>query len=311
MEESLKKLAAAYGDEYYDLRTAAADAHSLRRIVALLSIPLVTGGERNTLRGKGAGHRRSPAGERGRQCRRQSPARNVGFWAVSGSRASRQWEKTGEHLFDLGALGPGEIVQPISVTFNHNTSGYTLSGLAADRPDDLTGRLAAEGEAARNRLADLTGKVQQGCSETQAPWPRGRPIAPLPSAKDAAAQNRALRASAALFAGGPAQDLQVDPIAELRRYDLHQFMLWQARRTMDDFWGPRPELRGAAVPAELAGGVAAWAPASGSAATRAGETPAPRQAAPYFEIVARDELRPAPTNCNTSRNCRNLRGWRS
>ena len=34
--------------------------------------------------------------------------------------------------------------------------------------------------------------------------------------------------------------MQVDPIAELRRIDLRELLLWQARRSLEDFWGPKP-----------------------------------------------------------------------
>ncbi len=114
VEESLKKLAAAYGDEYYDLRTAAADAHTLRRIVALLSLPLVTGGERNALRGKAldiiaAQHASAAANAAGKAPHETSDLGSE--WLAR----LEQWEKSGEHpALDASrtsaATEPGETV---------------------------------------------------------------------------------------------------------------------------------------------------------------------------------------------------------
>ncbi len=50
---------------------------------------------------------------------------------------------------------------------------------------------------------------------------------------------RLVRASAALCGRRPWGEDERDPIAELRDLDLHYLMLWQADRTLEDFWGPR------------------------------------------------------------------------
>ena len=55
VEENLKALSKACDDECYTLGTAADDPNTLRRISAVLAVPLVTGRERNELREKYVG----------------------------------------------------------------------------------------------------------------------------------------------------------------------------------------------------------------------------------------------------------------
>ena len=211
VEDSLTKLSAACGDEYYALRTAADDAHTLRRIVVLLSLPMVSGSERNALRDKALGimsaQQSSAAGIAGKAPHETSDL--GGQWVAR----LEQWESSSEHpalaLLDLGAMEPGVTIEARSAS-ERNDAG------------DLTVRLAAQGEKARNRLAELTGRVQQGVHESLGLLAKHQPDRPAAVRQGCCRAERALRASAALFAGGPAQDLQVDPIAELRRYDLHE-----------------------------------------------------------------------------------------
>ena len=115
-----------------------------------------------------------------------------------------QWEKTGEHpaltLLDLGAIDPGE------------------KKLETKWPDDLTLRLAAQGEKARIRLANLPARVQQGFQETRTLLAKKRAARPAAIRQGCCKAERALagrrpRSSRA----APSQDMQVDPIAELQR----------------------------------------------------------------------------------------------
>ncbi len=256
VEDALKKLSAAHGDECYALRTAADDSHTLRRIAAVLALPLITGAERNALREK------SLAIMTSRQNTATTGAAKAATADLGGDWRSRleQWEKTGEHpaltLLDLGAMDPGE------------------KKLAVNWPDDLNLRLAAQGDKARARLDKLIGKAQQGVQETRVLLAKKRPDRPASIRQGCCSAERTLRASAALFAGGPLQELQVDPIAELRRIDLRELLLWQARRTMEDFWGPKP------------GDGKGDSPVFAGAKT--GTVPTP-----YFAIVAADDLRGA------------------
>ena len=246
VEDALKKLSATYGDECYALRTAADDSHTLRRIAAVLALPLITGPERNALREK------SLAIMTARQSTATTSAARTATADLGGDWRARldQWEKTGEHpaltLLDMGAMDPGE------------------KKLAVNWPDDLNLRLAAQGEKARARLDKVIGKAQQGVQETRVQLAKKGPARTAALRQGSCGAERALRASAAFFAGGPLQELQVDPIAELRRIDLRELLLWQSRRTMEDFWGPKP-----------------------------GAVQANDAAKPYFEIVAADDLRGA------------------
>jgi hypothetical protein len=246
VEDALKKLSAAYGDECYALRTAADDSHTLRRIAAVLAVPLVTGTERNALREK------SLAIMTSRQSTATTTATRTATADLGGEWISRleQWEKSDEHpaltLLDAGAMDPGE------------------KKLAVNWPDDLNQRLAAQGDKVRARLDKVIGKAQQGVQETRVQLAKKRAARQAAIRQGCSGAERALRASAALFAGGPLQELQVDPIADLRRFDLRELLLWQARRTMEDFWGPKP----------------------GTAQPNGADKP-------YFAIVAADDLRGA------------------
>ncbi len=248
VEEALKKLSAAYGDECYALRTAADDSHTLRRIAAVLALPLITGPERNALREK------LLAIMTARQSTAATSATRTATADLGGEWHSRldQWEKKGEHpaltLLDMGAMDPGE------------------KKLAVNWPDDLNLRLAAQGKEARARLDKVIGKAQQGVQETRVQLAKKGPARPAALRQGCSGAERGLRASAAFFAGGPMQELQVDPIAELRGIDLRELLLWQARRTMEDFWGPKP-------------GAGLDSTAQVNDAVK-----------PYFEIVAADEL---------------------
>jgi hypothetical protein len=246
VEDALKKLTAAYGDECYALRTAADDSHTLRRIDAVLALALVTGAERNALREK------SLAIMSARQSTATTGAARTATADLGGDWQARleQWEKTAEHpaltLLDIGAMDPGE------------------KKLAVNWPDDLSLRLAAQGDKARARLDKLIGKAQQGVQETRVQLAKKRSARPAAIRQGCCGAERALRASAALFVGGPLRELQVDPIAELRRIDLRELLLWRARRTMEDFWGPKP-----------------------------GTVQANGTEKPYFAVVAADDLRGA------------------
>src|SRR5262249_17380632 len=117
-----------------------------------------------------------------------------------------QWEKTGEHpaltLLDAGAMVAGE------------------NKLAVKWPDDLNLRLAAQGENVRARLTTLIAKAQQGVQETRVQLAKKQHAPPAVVRQGCCGAERALRASAAFFAGGPLNELQVDPIADLRHFDL-------------------------------------------------------------------------------------------
>jgi hypothetical protein len=159
------------------LRTAADDAHTLRRIVALLGVPLVTGAERNALREKAlaimAAQQTSAAGIAGKAPHETSDL--GGEWITR----LEQWEKSSDHpalaLLDVGATDAGEKIEPRSVSEQH--------------AGDTTVRLAGEGEKARGRLAALIGQVQQGVHATLGLLAKHKPESRPPSAKDVAAPN--------------------------------------------------------------------------------------------------------------------------
>jgi hypothetical protein len=242
VEEALRRLETACDDESHALRTAAGDSHTLQRLAALLAVPWITGNDRNALREKCLGIMSARQNQEASATKAASP--NASGLSRDWQARLAQWEKNDEHpaltLIDLGVLDPGE------------------KKLAIHWPDNLTLRLSAQGEKVRSRLADLQERVQHGFQETRTLLAKKNPIRPPAIRQGCCNAERAMRASAMLYAGGPLHDFQVDPIAELNRFDLREMLLWQARRGMEDFWGPKP---GADKP--------------------------------YFEILARDYLRSA------------------
>ncbi|MGA2254463.1 MAG: vWA domain-containing protein, partial [Thermoguttaceae bacterium] len=223
--ESQKKLTNAYDDECIALGTAADDANALRRILAVVATPLITGDERNELRKKCLGIMFSPGKQDATAtgaARPETQGLGQDWWKRLVS-----WEEYDEYpaltLLNLGAVAARE------------------KKLKPKGPEDVMLRLAAQGGDARAALEALPMLVDKGFQQTRsAEKTRARAAAIRGGCCQA---ERALRASAALFAVSEnqiQQNVQDDPIAELHRIDLRSLLLWQANRVMADFWGPKP-----------------------------------------------------------------------
>ncbi|MGO9115756.1 MAG: hypothetical protein ACLP9L_41650 [Thermoguttaceae bacterium] len=228
LQDSVTKLTKACKDECYLLVTAADDPNTLRRISSVLAIPLITGKERKDLREKYLNIMFAP-GKQDATAKGAARSETQGLSQDWWDRLAR-WENGDEHpalrLLDLGAMDAGE------------------KKLNEKWPDDVTLQrveLAKQGEKARKRLTELPGRAQRGFHETQTLLAK-KSLEGAPAIREGCCKaERALRASAALFAVSEnllSQDLQVDPIAELHRIDLRSLLLWQAGRVMVDFWGP-------------------------------------------------------------------------
>ena len=226
---SLERLRRAYEKECADLLMAGADKLTLRRIGVVLAVPLVDGMDRNRLRQKYL-----------------DIAQKIGGTSLEMSELS-------------AAAGAGDTAGSWLDRFASWKEHPALTMLAREMPDAKTGadqaiwtptnrapvashgaevarRLAQQGEQVRRRLAQVPGDIEKGWQDTRnelAGDPSKRPAAVRAGSS---AAERLLRAAAALVP----QDVQKDPIRQLRRLDLRGLLLWQARRTLDDFWGPKP-----------------------------------------------------------------------
>jgi hypothetical protein len=143
----------------------------------------------------------------------------------------------------------------------------------AEKPtrSELLGQLAPLGGRVRNLLGEVDSKsnellrasddlLQKNAEEK----PAETKFAPLRAGRGKA--DRLVRAAAALY-----EKPATDPTRALRQLDLHQFMLWQCQRTLEDFWGPADP-------------------------NQSGES--------YFQTVARDYLKTAENFCTVAQGLR-------
>ncbi len=214
----------------------------------MLNLPLATGRVRNGLREKWCDILFSPS--------QQNERGNYGTAPKGGDRTG-----AGSASKEIGADWQNRLEKkwkgehPAVALLELGKSDREEKGPA----DTSAENLAAQGDKVRAGLNDLISGVQQDCRKTRDQLAEKE--VPANIRQGWCSAERALRASAALFAGGPPQDFKDDPIAELRQFDLHKLLLWQASRTMDDFWGS-DDFWETKVNAET----------------------------PYFEVVARDEI---------------------
>ncbi len=101
-------------------------------------------------------------------------------------------------------------------------------------------KLAAQGEEVRRLLAATASDAGVWRQETDARLRAGEPPFTDQILRGASKADRLVRASAGIWQTelSPWSDPASDPVAQLHRLDLRTLLLWQAKRTLDDFWGP-------------------------------------------------------------------------
>ena len=240
VKAGVAELEKSYEHEWSDLLTAGPDKHALRRIFSVLSVPLVTGEDRNLLRTRALSIATSLRQQGFDVAERPDPAAP----AESADSAGRWLDLLGDwqehpalaivgHTTADGKPGPG-----LSATAG--TQQKSTAEKSAPPSLGLVRRLADEGDKLRVQLAGLPDEVKQGCSKTAELLAKTPPELLTAVRLPCSRAEQQLRAAAPLLCKVLVKEIQVDPVAELGKLDSRGLLLWQARRTLEDFRGPRP-----------------------------------------------------------------------
>lgn len=226
---SLERLRRAYDKECADLLTAGADKLTLRRIGVVLAVPLVDGTDRNRLRQKYLDIAQKIGGANLEMSELSA--------AASAPDTAGPWLDRFASWKEHPALSMLAREMPDAKTAAEQATGTSSSSApAASHGSEVVRRLAQQGEQVRRRLAQVPGDIEKGWQDTRAELAGDPSRRPAAVRAGGSAAERLLRATAALVP----QDVQKDPIRQLRRLDLRGLLLWHARRAMEDFWGPKP-----------------------------------------------------------------------
>jgi len=227
--------------ECADLKTAGEDKHTVRRISAVLTVPLLTGQERNWLRDKQLAIARALA-PAGTQYAVTLTTKVTPESIATGDGALDRLRHWAEHPFSL--LLDSAAVDTLPLLPSAGQKAAHDNGETSNRGELtrelLVQRLARQGADVRRRLSDLPDAAQLHLRQTatlladKAPPPPGKV-----RAGDSQA-DRLTRAAAAFLDARLRDKLGVDPADPLQRLDLHYLMLWQGDRALADFWGPAP-----------------------------------------------------------------------
>ena len=250
-----KQLGDKYQAECNRLANAGGNRETLHAIHAVLAVPLATGEVRvrllkefREIAGRGAGSLGGPSENQPRSADAET------VWLAR----QRGW-KTDPAL---------ALVDPANAEKRPaSESIWEKPGNSAAGREKLAD-LAKAGEQVRRDLGKITEMIANLAGQGQV----DAEIARNPDDGAAARANcsradRLVRATAPLLAASPVAKVP-NAAAGLCRVDVHQFLRWQAQRTMDDFWGPTPAPAGP-PPAEGGPG------------------------GPYFKTVAKEYLKAA------------------
>ncbi len=220
-----------------DLETAGEDRQTLRVLGTVLAVPLVTGPQRNELRDKYLRIRRQQAANAGsaHQVALNENADDRATAGEEGSAGSRYLER-------LAAWTVHPALQVLD----------RANGSAGDAPSQLrvpgtaensAKLLAAAGEEVRRLLRTLPSAAEERLAETNRLLAATGAEAATPVTVRAGCSqaDRWVRAAAPLLGRQPWSDLNADPVRRLGSIDRYFLLLWHAKRTLDDFWGPAPE----------------------------------------------------------------------
>jgi len=241
VETNLKELTKAYEDECSYLSGDAGDhKETLRRIAAVLTVPPLAAGpwngtaQRNLLR------------------RKYLDNVTVGDLAAGVVPSEKELQETASLYFNrLAACSEHPALMILrdpalkAGSVNSETEGegdFKRNGTTAS--NDPATRLAAQGQQVRELLDEVRKLADHGpgAASTLAETHAHVEAAPEKAVANVRAafsrEDRLVRAAAGLLNRRPWQGR--DPVAALRRLDLHHLMLWHGRRTLEDFWGPKP-----------------------------------------------------------------------
>ena len=122
---------------------------------------------------------------------------------------------------------------PLALLLNGDLAGDASSEVASNSVEDQLNRCGRLGEQARRRLASLSASdPSRNPGDSPARFTAEKPQAA--GLRTLCQAESRLRSAAALWFARPG----VDPVRELRRADLQEFLLWRTRRALGDFYGP-------------------------------------------------------------------------
>lgn len=246
VQAGLAKLEEALQEEYRDLLGQTGDHKArLRRTVAVLAVPPITGDDRNRLRQRYLEDVR-PRDFADELYSGQDDSSGSSSESGYVARLARWPEHPASAILRLAHElpdGEGSLLSP---------EKQPESGEPPQAQQDPQQQLADEGAKVRRLLYDEKLGVYDTAKERLQSTKRmlctkydGKPPSPPDVRAEGSKADRLVRASAALCGEQLWKDDQhqqriPNPIGQLHELDLHYLLLWQANRTLEDFWGPRP-----------------------------------------------------------------------
>ncbi len=229
-------------DENYRLRAMAGDDQgTLRAIEDLLSVPLVSGDDRNRLREKYLRIARAlltATGGGSSQLTENAAAERTG----AGPQPLDPLLPSHEHLaltiLDRSSLESSEEGAAARGTSRDAAAGQGAARVTLSR-DEQVKLLTAQGATVRSLLDTIRATASAQLAQTQHAVEQAAQ-SPQPAATVRAGDSRAdrlVRAAAPLLGRPLWTDPRDEPSRQLAELDLRFLLGWQARRALDDFWG--------------------------------------------------------------------------
>ena len=232
-------------DENYRLRAMAGDdQNTLRAIEDLLSVPLVSGDDRNQLREKylriarslvtATGGGATRAADKVAPSRRQpAPAGTQPLDPLLPSREHPAVTILDRSFLESGDEGADDRAESRDAGLAPETAGVTMTR------DEQVKLLTTQGATVRSLLDTVRPTASAALAQTQQAVEQAEP-SPQPAAIVRAGASRAdrlVRAAAGLV-GRPLWTVaRHEPSRQLAELDLRFLLNWQAQQALDDFWG--------------------------------------------------------------------------
>ncbi|MGQ9575816.1 MAG: hypothetical protein ACUVUC_10900 [Thermoguttaceae bacterium] len=258
-EKALAELETAFRNQCLVERLGT-DRQVLKRLATVLAVPLVTGQERNGLRGRYLDilYPETPARSSKPSAPGSGPPEPSGLRIAKGKERLKGEDPQARFLERLGrwAQHPAlAILQTPQLPEDQGPSPLpeVLAGKRAAAPEEADQRaarekhkkaLVAQGEEVRRILASVFGQAARWMRQSEAKLKlQEAACSPAESRSGLSKADRLVRATAALWAPerSPWSEPGSDPVFQLRRLDLYRLLVWQAYRVLEDFWGPAPE----------------------------------------------------------------------
>jgi len=227
-------------DENYRLRAMAGeDQATLRAIEDLLSVPLVSGDDRNRLRDKYLRIARTLWTATGGGATKV--AAHIADGATdAGPRPLDPLLPSREHLaltiLDRSFLASEQETGEPPATSRNAASAPASADVALSREEQIK-LLTAQGATVRGLLDTIRATASTHLAETQQAVERSEPSPEGIVRAGASRADRLVRAAAGLLGRSLWTDLRDEPSRQLAELDLRYLLGWQARRSQDDFWG--------------------------------------------------------------------------